>query len=273
MRLTEFPLVLEVKEEYMDLRRDGKNRTQATEDLIRGYADEITLAPEDDGPLFWIGLADGQYAAKELTTEIAEKGLAAIQQLRKQFPEITVGDLDRRKERYANAPMPERKIRKTNKFRCPWNVGDTYAYQISGTEAEQIGIAGKFMLFCKVDEREFDKGRIMPIVTASLWDNRPFPKTTQEFQSVPFLKVNRGRFSSPKSKHEYRVLIIFNHFKQLSTTPLQFVGNFQNVAMPSDEVIFQDGGHYTLLPPHMIDYRCCNFWESHNYYLNNPANG
>lgn len=270
MRLTDFPLIEEVKQLYMDLRRDGKNRTNATEMLIREYADELTIGVEDDGQQFWIGLADGQYQAKELTVEVAEKGLAALTRLQDMVPDITIGDIERRRERYALAPMPERKIRKANKFRCPWNIGDTFAYQLSGKEAEELGIAGKYMLFRKVDEREFDKGRIVPMVTVSLWDGIPFPSTAQEFQSVPLLRIdNGGRCDSPEDKYEYRALITIKSLKQLLSLPLQFVGNFQDTVMPKDEIIFQNAGHCTLLLPEMMDSSCCVFWKMHLYCTNN----
>lgn len=211
-------------------------------------------------------MADGQYAAKELTAEVAQKGLASIQQLREQIPEISASDFERRKERYASAPMPEQKKRTVKKFRCPWNMGDTYAYQISGAEAEQLGLAGKYMLFRKVDEMEFDKGHIMPIVTVSLWDSPAFPCTTQEFQSVPHLRIrNGGRCNSPSNKYEYRALIIIKSSKQLSSIPFQFVGNFQGVNLPKDEVIFECSWEYSLLLPEQLDSTCCLYWKMHQY--------
>lgn len=270
MRLTDFPLIEEVKQLYMDLRRDGKNRTIATETLVKEYANEITIGTEDDGLQFWIGLADGQYQAKEITAEVAEKGLAALARLQALIPNITVGDIERRRAHYALAPMPEKRIRKAKKFRCPWNIGDTFAYQLSGEDADELGIAGKYMLFRKVDEREFDKGRIVPMVTVSLWDGLPFPRTAQEFQSVPLLKIcNGGRCGSPKEKYEYRTLITFRSFKQLSSLPLQFVGNFHDTAMPKDEIIFQDAGKCDLLLPERMNTLCCIFWKMHLYCTSN----
>ncbi len=266
MRLTELPLIEEINKTYLDLRRDGRSRADATNILIEEYTNEIAIGEEDDCVQFWIGLSDGQYQLKELTVEVAEKGMAALVQLGKMVPNITVGDIERRRNRYASAPMPERKIRIGTKFRCPWNIGDTFAYQISGTEAEKLGIAGKYMLFRKIDEREFGKGHIMPVVTVSMADNDPLSLTVTEFQSLPLLKIrNGGRCRSPENKFEYRTLIVFNSLKQLAAMPFKFVGNFQGIPLPKDEIIFQHGGEYTLLLPETIASSCCIFWKMHLY--------
>jgi len=60
MRITEFPLCAEVKEEYIKLRKSGKNRASSVTQMKEHYADEITSGAEDDGLLFWIGLADSR---------------------------------------------------------------------------------------------------------------------------------------------------------------------------------------------------------------------
>lgn len=266
MRITEFPMIEEIREEYRQLRENGKSRDEATETLMKECANEIITGGEDDGLLFWIGLADGQFAVKELTEEVSQMGLASLDRLQALVPELTPGDITRRRERYAQAPMPEKKVRKRKRYRCSWNIGDTFAYQVSGPEAESLNIAGKYFLFRKVDETEFENGQIIPIATVSLWDKQPFPSTTEEFQSVPFLKVcNGGRCGSSKSDFEYRVAIIIKTTKQLDSMQLQHVGNFPNVTLPEDEIIFTNAWENTLMLPHMIEMECCQFWKSHLY--------
>lgn len=64
---------------------------------------------------FWIGLADGQFARKELTLEIAVHGLMALNRLAQEAPDITPGDIERRRKHYAQAPMPERRLGRPKK--------------------------------------------------------------------------------------------------------------------------------------------------------------
>ena len=60
MKLTDFPLYSEVKEEYLELRKIGKGRADVLKEMQVSYADELQLGAEDDALLFWIGLADAQ---------------------------------------------------------------------------------------------------------------------------------------------------------------------------------------------------------------------
>ena len=62
MRISDFELIHEVKEQYISLRRSQNDRATAVEKLIAEYRDELTIGYEDDGLLFWVGLADAQYA-------------------------------------------------------------------------------------------------------------------------------------------------------------------------------------------------------------------
>ena len=67
MRMTYFPILHEIKEDYIKFRQEGNSRDQAVTLLIHSYAREIALGKADDGHLFWIGLADAQYYRKELS--------------------------------------------------------------------------------------------------------------------------------------------------------------------------------------------------------------
>lgn len=275
MRITDFPLINEVKEEYIELRSGGASRDQATQQLIQEYADELTMGADDDGLLFWIGLADGQYARKEITLEVAGRGLKALDMLTESCVPVTPLDINRRREHYSAAPMPERKVGKPRrKFQCNWNVGDVFAYQLSGPEADEAGLARKYVLLRKVDEDDFGDGRLLPIVTVSIWDSDPLPCTAEEFQRVPMLKIcNGGRCGSPKWKNEYRAEIVIKSDKQLASMQLQFLGNFQNIPMPDDEIIFTNPGYMTMLMPERFEHQICIFWNMHQYITQRSSQG
>lgn len=267
MRLSDFPFINEVKEEYIDLRNGGASREQTTQQLLQEYAEELTKGAKDDGLLFWIGLADGQYACKEITLEVAKQGIKALDMLTESCVLITPLDINRRREHYFMAPMPERKVSKPRrKFQCNWNVGDTFAYQLFSPEAEEAGIAQKYVLLRKVDDCVFGDGRLLPIVTVSIWDSIPLPRTAEEFQRAPLLKIcNGGRCDSPKWKNEYRAEIVIKNEKQLASMQLQFLGNFQNTPMPDDEIIFTNPGCMTMLMPECFERDICIFWNMHQY--------
>lgn len=266
MRMTEFPVLEEIKTEYVDLRQKGNDRSAAVQKLMESYKYELEDPDEDDAQLFWIGLADAQYYRKELTEEAARKALKALATIETYDWNVCPGDINRRREHYAKAPMPERKAGKPRpKFRCEWKIGDTFAYQMTSQEAKDLGIFGKYMLLRKVSDVEFGDGSLHPIVTISLWDSEKLPTNTEEFISVPFLKLcEGGRNFSPEYNFEYRTEIVIKSRKQLSSTSLIFVGNFSNISMPSDEIIFTRPGDILMILLEMIEKKLCLYWRINN---------
>lgn len=209
MRITDLCLITDVKDEYIKMRQNGSGRTDAVTALINSYSNELTIGQDDDGLLFWIGLADGQYHFKELETEIAEKATDALCIIETYDWDITPGDIVRRKERYKQAPMPEHKVGKSRKFRCQWQIGDTFLYQLAGDASAEKGLAGKYVLIRKVDEQDDGEGRIVPVVTTSFLGDRPLPQTDEEFSSIPLVRLNSGKQFTPKHLYEYRMVIFF----------------------------------------------------------------
>lgn len=267
MRITYFEMLGDIKNEYVKIRQHGKNRDQAVQALVTKYHDELTIGTGDDGLLFWIGLADAQYSLKELSTEVSIQGLAALNQLSSLVPEITVSDIEKRREHYASAPMPERaRVHKPRRFRCQWRIGDTFAYQVYGPEAEKNGIAGEYVLLRKVDESETD-GRLFPIVTLTHWKKAALPVDEVEFQSIPILRLSSGRLGSPKSTYEYRIKMLFTSQKQINDLRLQYLGNFPNATIPKNEFYDPSPGCVLMLSPREINkelnFYCCTL---QNYY-------
>ena len=247
MRITDYPLLMEVREEYLENRKAGNSRDEATKELLLRYSDEITTGAADDGVLFWIGLADGQYANRELTAEVSKRAITALDILEQADWNVTPGDIRRRREHYALAPLPEKKIGKPrSKFRCSWEIGDTFAYLLIGPYAQKTGTEGMYILLRKVSEMEWEKGELFPVVYLSLWDKEVLPYTADEYQTAPLLKINRGRFGLPKKYYEYRTLILINNKKQLDSTPLQYLGNFQVDVHLKNEVIIERAAMMTF---------------------------
>lgn len=266
MKVKDIPLIEEIQTEYLTLREKGMSRESAVVALCKSYEAEITIGETDDGVLFWIGLADAQYALKELSYDIAQKGLYSLDRLETSQINISRRDTSVRRQNYAKAPMPEKNIGRRKRYRCRWSMGDTYAHMICGTEAQQLGIEGKYALIRKVDESKFGDGRILPVVTVSIWDSVPFPKDSHEFQLVPFLRMESGRLGAPEGKYEYRAELLIKNEQQLSDMQLQYIGNFLDVPMPEDEVIFTLPGEIMMMLPDMLDDDCCLFWKMDRYY-------
>lgn len=269
MRITYFEILGDIKNEYAKLRQDGKSRDQAVQVLMMQYQNELTIGAEDDGLLFWVGLADAQYALKELSTEVAAQGLVSLDQLEKVIPQITSGDIERRRLHYANAPMTERsQVRKPKRFRCQWQIGDTFAYQLSGPEADANGISGDYVLLRKVDEVEWD-GELLPIVTLTHWKEPDLPTNEAEFQRNSILRLKREFTYLPFASYEYRIKILFSQQKQIQELGLLYLGNFVNVAMPKDEFYDCRPGCVLMMHPKRFDWYMNYYCSLQSYYEQN----
>lgn len=263
MRLSEFPILDEIKTEYINVRQKGLSRSEAEEKLCNSYHNEITYGEEDDALLFWIGLADAEYTLKELSETVAEKGIHAIDKLEQLDVPISVSDLRRRREHYSHAPMQEKvKVLKSKKFRCAWQVGDTFAYKLSGPDADKAGLEGRYVLLRKVDELEAYDGRILPIVTVTMWDDQELPHSSTEFQRYPILKLASGRLGLPETLVEYRMELMFRSKQALTKLSLVYLGNFSDVEMPNDEVIIREPGYNLMVHPDLLTQICIAYWES-----------
>ncbi len=263
MRMSEFPVLLEIKDEYIRHRQEGCDRATATQNVLDSYKNELNQRATDDGLLVWIGLADAQFYRKELTAEVASKATDAADILSAYDWNICPGDLRRRKENYARAPMPERKVGKPRpRYHCSWSIGDTFAHRMSGPEAEECGIAGHYALLRKVDNVKSDDGYTFPVVTISMWEKEPFPSNSGEFASVPILKLESGgRLGTPRHLFEYRTEIVITNKKQLETMSLIYLGNFLDVPMPNDEIIFTKDAYMMMTLPQQMDSKLCVYYK------------
>lgn len=266
MRITELALIQEVKELYIRLRRHPLSREEATSAVLQAYKNGLSLGAEDDGLLVWIGLADAQYACKELTSEIAEKGMQAIQSIEMTGWNIAKGDLSCRKERYVQAPMPEKKMWPARKkFQCQWKNGDTFALKLTEIFHNQEELLGKYVLLQKVGESELWDGRIVPSVVFSVWMDETLPSSVEAFRSIPKLKLNAGKMGTPPGTYEYRALLMISGKKQLENSQLQYVGCF-DVKMPDNEVVFSKPGTESMTFLKDLPKDVCLYWRSHKEY-------
>ena len=274
MRLSEFPLVSEIKEEYIKLRQGGTGRAEATEMLKRSYSRELTSGQRDDGILFWIGLADGQYAVQELSEEVAKAATNALEALMHSGVSIATNDIRRRFMHYSNAPMPEQQqVQAPRKYRCTWKKGDVFAYLLSGQLAITQGIAGKYVILRVVDVVEFDDGAQRPVAMLTMWDSDLESWDPVVFSQMHSMILAYGRYGMPSSLFEYRAVIWFRTHAQEKKVPLKYLGNILDMEAPSDEGSFLEPQKLMMLCPEHFDRDCVNFWRVHTYVVQNLRKG
>lgn len=269
MRITDYPIILEIKKEYIQSRQNGQSREESTQSLIQKHMNVLLNHVCEKGMLVWIGIADAQYFRKELSEAIADKALTALTNLALINPQITPGDIERRRFHYLQAPMPEKKVRKPReRFRCEWKNGDVFALELTSENAKKLNIAHSYILYQKVDEITIYNGCTVPIVTLAFCENSSFPLDSCSFSEIPHLRLACGRWGTSENKYEYRAQLIINSRKQLNHSNLKFIGNYPVRKTPQDEQRFEKSSDILMMPVVSIEMLSCAFWEVDSYFRN-----
>ena len=268
MRMTDFPLITEVAEAYIYARNSGLTRDEATQKLMLDYQTEITVGSEDDGILFWIGLADGQYKRKELSIEIAERGLEALARFESMVQFVVPNDIARRRTNYSRAPMPERTVRRSNSiFRCKWKVGDVFCFPLNGHCSQDYGLIGKFALLRKIADVEFGDGRLFPVVTLHIWEKPNPPQSANEIYHLPPLIVNGGPKGMRNGRFEYRVELLIKNDKEIEDSTLRYLGNAPDYTMPENEIVFVNAEDMVMIHLYQFELRFCGKYKVNQFFV------
>ena len=120
----------DVKDDYLNRLRIGYTNEEATEDVIDcnyNYIEDV-----EDGPIFWMALADTQWKYGRLLPSIKEKALEVIHDgsdLERWKEEPTnyrkrKKVLEELEKRLTSSQPPEKKITKLRLHKSTWDIGD-----------------------------------------------------------------------------------------------------------------------------------------------------
>ena len=186
----------DVRAQYKDKLHRGMTGPEITQMLIEDFKDDI--ADDDEAPLFWFALADTQWNVGRLEEFVKEKALFHIQNERNRerwksgHPKLYK---ERQKvwlelEAKLNSEQPEEKPYKQYKlYKCEWQVGDLYAYQLTSEQAKEKGLFGRYVLIYKIDESTWHPGHIIPMVRFKLTENDVLPTSEEEINQLQYLKI------------------------------------------------------------------------------------
>ena len=178
----------DVRSDYVNRLKVGLSNIDATKDLIELNLDFIE--DPDDGPLFWLALADTQWKYGRLLPEIKEIALEYIRSCtdlekwkenKKQY-EKRKKVLDELEERL-NSPMPpEKKVSKLVIRKAKWKIGDVLLYRINNAD---------------IIKHE--------IVTNSKWNHKYVM-----FRVIGVATCNIGSLPRDKYYHEMNIVGLYN---------------------------------------------------------------
>ena len=290
----------DVRDSYVTRLKKGEDSAQITAALMQ----EFDLEDEEDGPVFWMALADTQWNWGRLEPAVREKALQALAAGEILEWETAAQKRARQKvlqqlEQKLNAPQPDKRpIRQSRMYVCPWQIGDVFALPLCSEAADAYGLKGEYLLLRKVAEALWHPEHICPVVYIKFSKNGILPRTAAEWDALPYLQMSFTRYEErifPRSGSdeesnrqwlrqtfetdefgvlpEYRIQLITTS-KRILPKELVFLGNFENCQPPDKEFVPRSSLNILSVEWKRLEervwesYRVCNLGRAGTYQRN-----
>lgn len=256
----------DVKFDYRDLLRRGKDSAQITQELLESYKDALSDA--DDKLNFWFALADVQWDMGRLLPAVKDQALAFLESgsglpgwegFPKKQLEKRKAVLDRLLQKLNSPQPPKKKVSQYRLYQCPWKNGDVYALPLESTQAETLGLSGCYMLLEKVGEMEYHPGHRIPVMYVKITDGSDFPNSLESYNKLKYIKISSRWIDTSflripditdqsisasmiRSIDEngfqttYRISLIATSARSIPKN-IVYIGNFTGAEHPSNEYI------------------------------------
>lgn len=239
VKIYEDDLALDVKEEYLDKLKKGIKDEVALKEMVEEYEDSIDDI--DDGPVFWIALADTMWKVGRLTEKVKKEALNAIDKnLTRWKNEVDEKEYKLRKKELLkfkdkiNKEMPARKNlfveKEKSKKEIEWHEGEIYAYKLESKEAKEKGLYGRYLVIRKLRENDYFNKRINAIAYCQITKNKDLPKSVDEINGLPYIIM----FGVGNVRYEYKI-DIYNITKKVFKEKFIYLGNYKNIKEPYKE--------------------------------------
>lgn len=234
----------EVRDYYKDQLHRGKTGPEITQELMEQYAD--FLSDPDDAPPFWFALADTQWNLGRLEESVRDEALRHIRdgydlnRWEEAAPSLgrkRAKVLETLEEKLLSPQPPEKKISQYRLYRCEWNVGDVFAYQLNSEDARAAGVFGKYLYFVKAGEDTWWPGHIVPnvyfykIVTDDLL---PL-EALRDVEYIPQAYYPSVYIRKPEMPVLYLLTLLNTSRRVIPKAHLHFLGNFPDLPRPDRE--------------------------------------
>lgn len=174
---------LDVKNDLLSAINSGTPYREAFEKIKETYLDGA-YDDDSDIPVFWFVCADILWKKGRLDEDIKQTALAYLESetdIARWAEESPVlgrkrkGVLEKLKLKL-QSPQPEAKpIRVKKLYKCPWNIGDVYAFQILDEYAEEEGFNKTYVIFQVASMWEIPDSGVYPIVRFMLTRSQEIP--------------------------------------------------------------------------------------------------
>lgn len=230
----------DVKQYYISYLQLGKSNIEATKMLMDKF--HCILVNEDDAPLFWMALAQIQWQKGRLLDEVKHRAIVHIEkgadlefwyERSQQLGDKRKKALNDLKEQLDSQPPQRKKTQKKNFYRCPWKIGDAFAYKITNELATENSLQNKYIIFQKsmelyFEDKIFRDGDKVPLIRFWISDKCDFKYTIRYFPCEPEqpLPLKSGNYHYLKQ--------IYSTSTRSIPKCLMMLGNYE-VFVPNDD--------------------------------------
>ena len=259
-------VALDVKDEYKDNLRRGKTNEEAMQEIIDKYQE--LLEDEEDRGVFWLALADTQWNLGRLDDQVKEQALEIIElgtdlkrwEVNEKLYNKRKEILEKIKEKLLSPQPEEKRMPKYRTYKCEWENGDVFAYQLKSEYAKEQGLEGRYLIIQKIDEIDWYPCSTIPLVRVKITEGKTIPKTEKEIDELEYIQTwftsYERRFAGFSALRplkdqikgmsfntdeygllpEYMVSIIISS-KNMTKGKLTYLGNYTNITPPQNEFI------------------------------------
>lgn len=259
-------VALDVKDEYKDNLRRGKTNEEAMQEIIDKYQE--LLEDEEDRGVFWLALADTQWNLGRLDDQVKEQALEIIElgtdlkrwEVNEKLYNKRKEILEKIKEKLLSPQPEEKRMPKYRTYKCEWENGDVFAYQLKSEYAKEQGLEDRYLIIQKIDEIDWYPCSTIPLVRVKITEDKTIPKTEKEIDELEYIQTwftsYERRFAGFSALRplkdqikgmsfntdeygllpEYMVSIIISS-KNMTKGKLTYLGNYTNITPPQNEFI------------------------------------
>ena len=188
-------VALDIKDEYKDNLRRGKTNEEAMQEIIDKYQ-ELLEDAEDRG-VFWLALADTQWNLGRLDEQVKEQALEIIElgtdlkrwEINEKLYNKRKEILEKLKEKLLSPQPEEKRMPKYRTYKCEWENGDVFAYQLKSEYAKEQGLEDRYLIIQKIDEIDWYPCSTIPLVRAKITEGKTIPKTEKEIDELRYIQT------------------------------------------------------------------------------------
>ena len=259
-------VALDVKDEYKDNLRRGKTNEETMQEIIDKYQE--LLEDEEDRGVFWLALADTQWNLGRLDEQVKKQALEIIElgtdlkrwEINEKLYNKRKEILEKIKEKLLSPQPEEKRMPKYRTYKCEWENGDVFAYQLKSEYAKEQGLEGRYLIIQKIDEIDWYPCSTIPLVRVKITEDKTIPKTEKEIDELEYIQTwftsYERRFAGFSALRplkdqikgmsfntdeygllpEYMVSIVITS-KNMTKGKLTYLGNYINITPPQNEFI------------------------------------